>query len=62
MMIRAKSGKLYRHLPLSIATRGKFDMPLFKEKLLFQENFAIMPSKRGFGFKNINSGVFPLGQ
>jgi hypothetical protein len=37
-------------------------MPPFREKLLFQGTFVIMPSRRVFGSKNINFGVFSPGR
>jgi len=32
------------------------------KKYFFKKTFAIMSSTRGFGFKNINFGVFSQGQ
>ena len=34
----------------------------FLKNFFFKEACAIMASKRGFGFNNINFGLFPLGQ
>jgi hypothetical protein len=60
-VIREGFSKLSTPAPLN-SNQGNFDMPPFREKLLFQGNFAIMPSRRGFCSKNIIFGVFSLGQ